>query len=81
MIKIEIKNPSIISRIKRILVEKEEIHLRIREGKTPGVSKKKIWLSIRKRESCLFSRRSGLTGNLLFGYSICFRLFWLTNLR
>lgn len=36
---------------------------------------KPFWLSIRKAKNCLFSRRLGIRGKVIFGYSICLRLF------
>lgn len=33
------------------------------------------WLSIRKAKNCLFSRRNGYEGKIIFGYSIRLRLF------
>lgn len=35
----------------------------------------KFWLSVKHKSKCLFSRRNGLSGKLLFGYSIRLRLF------
>jgi len=35
----------------------------------------KNWLSIRKASDCLFSRRNGIKGKIIFGYSVCLRLF------
>lgn len=35
----------------------------------------KFWLSIKKKENCLFSRRNGHEGKLIFGYSVCLKLF------
>jgi len=35
----------------------------------------KFWLSIKKVEDCLFSRRNGYVGKIIFGYSIRLRLF------
>ncbi len=40
-----------------------------------GIVIKTFWLSIRKKEKCLFSRRNGYFGKLIFGYSVCLRLF------
>lgn len=37
--------------------------------------RKKFWLSIRKADSCLFSRRNGFIGKIIFGYSVCLRMF------
>lgn len=34
-----------------------------------------FWLSIKKAEDCLFSRRNGYVGKIIFGYSIRLRLF------
>ena len=36
---------------------------------------KKFWLSIKRKDDCLFSRRNGCVGKLVFGYSIRLRLF------
>ena len=36
---------------------------------------KPFWVSIRKKDSCLFSRRNGYRGKLILGYSVCIRLF------
>lgn len=33
------------------------------------------WLSVKKKESCYFSRRNGHTGKIILGYSIRLRLF------
>lgn len=38
-------------------------------------NKFKFWLSIRRVENCLFSRRNGYMGVRVFGLSICLRLF------
>ncbi len=35
----------------------------------------KNWLSIKKAKDCLFARRNGHTGKIIFGYSIRLRLF------
>jgi hypothetical protein len=34
-----------------------------------------FWLSIKPVGECLYSRRNGYVGMLMFGYSICLRLF------
>lgn len=34
------------------------------------ISVKLFWLSIRKKENCLFSRRNGYRGKIIKGYSI-----------
>ena len=34
-----------------------------------------FWLSIKKAKDCLFSRRNGYQGKIIFGYSIRLRLF------
>ena len=34
-----------------------------------------FWLSIKKAKDCLFSRRNGYSGKIIFGYSIRLRLF------
>jgi hypothetical protein len=36
---------------------------------------KKFWLSVKKKEKCLFSRRHGYIGKIIFGYSVRLRLF------
>jgi hypothetical protein len=36
---------------------------------------KKFWISIRRAKNCLFSRRNGYKGKLIFGWSVCIRLF------
>lgn len=38
-------------------------------------NKFKFWLSVRRVENCLFSRRNGYMGVRVFGLSICLRLF------
>ena len=43
-------------------------------------TKRKFWLSIRKAKNCLFSRRNGKFGKLIWGYSVCLRLFGKTIL-
>jgi len=35
----------------------------------------RFWLSIKKKENCLFSRRNGYEGKIVFGYSIRLKLF------
>lgn len=35
----------------------------------------RFWLSIKKAKDCLFSRRNGYRGKIIFGYSICIRIF------
>lgn len=35
----------------------------------------KHWLSVKKAKDCLFSRRNGYKGKIVFGYSIRLRLF------
>lgn len=35
----------------------------------------KNWLSIEHKSNCLFARRNGNIGKIIFGYSICLRLF------
>lgn len=37
--------------------------------------RRKNWLSIKKAKNCLFSRRNGYIGKIIFGYSVCFRIF------
>lgn len=34
-----------------------------------------FWLSIKRAEDCLFSRRLGYEGKIIKGYSVCLRLF------
>lgn len=34
-----------------------------------------LWLSIKDVNKCLFSRRNGYRGKIIFGYSVCFKLF------
>ena len=36
---------------------------------------KKFWISIRRAKDCLFSRRNGYVGKVIFGWSVCIRLF------
>lgn len=38
-------------------------------------SNKNFWLSIRLAKDCVFSRRNGIIGKIIFGYSIRLRLF------
>lgn len=37
--------------------------------------RRKFWISIRRAQDCLFSRRNGYTGKIIFGWSVCIRLF------
>jgi len=39
------------------------------------MKKKKFWALIKKADKCLFSRRNGYEGKILFGYSVMIRLF------
>lgn len=39
------------------------------------MEEKKFWLSIKKASSCLFSRRHGHRGKIIFGYSVRLRFF------
>jgi hypothetical protein len=39
------------------------------------INEKSFWLSIKKASECLFSRRNGYEGKIVFGYSIRLRLF------
>lgn len=59
--------------------EKEIAFAAFTEGHASGydlnVKEKPFWLSIRKAQNCLFSRRNGYFGKVIFGYSICLRLF------
>lgn len=41
------------------------------------IYKIKFWLSIKKAKNCLFSRRNGHKGKIVFGYSIRLVLFGL----
>lgn len=34
-----------------------------------------FWLSIINKQKCLFSRRNGYIGKLMFNHSVCLRLF------
>lgn len=36
---------------------------------------KRFWFSMKPKNKCLFSRRNGYVGRIVFGYSICLRLF------
>ena len=36
---------------------------------------KPFWISIRKAKNCLFIRRNGIRGKIIFGYSVCVRIF------
>ena len=36
---------------------------------------KKFWFSIKPAKNCLFSRRNGYIGKIIFGWSVCIRLF------
>jgi len=35
----------------------------------------RFWFSIRKAKNCLFARRNGYIGKVIFGYSVVLRLF------
>ena len=37
--------------------------------------RRKNWLSIIKASKCVYSRRTGKIGVIIFGYSVCLRLF------
>ena len=39
------------------------------------MNNKRFWISIKKREKCLFSRRNGYVGTIILGYSVVLRLF------
>lgn len=39
--------------------------------------KKSFWVSIKKQKNCLYSRRNGHIGKIIFGYSVCIRLFYV----
>lgn len=39
------------------------------------IMEKRFWLSIKHKDKCLFSRRNGYQGKIIFGYSIRLRLF------
>ena len=41
---------------------------------------KLFWLSIKKVEDCLFMRRNGFIGKIIYDYSICLRLFGINIL-
>ena len=43
--------------------------------KNVGINRKWFWISIKKGNHCLFSRRNGYKGKIIYGYSICLRLF------
>lgn len=49
-------------------------------GEGFGVASKPFWLSIKQAKKCLFSRRHGRIGKIIWGYSICLRLFGKTIL-
>ena len=34
-----------------------------------------FWVSVKRAEDCLFSRRNGYRGKIILGYSVCIRLF------
>ena len=35
----------------------------------------KNWVSIKPKKKCLYSRRNEIIGKVIFGYSICLRIF------
>ena len=37
--------------------------------------RKPFWVSVKRKEKCLYSRRNGYLGTLIFGYSVMVRLF------
>jgi len=39
------------------------------------VRRPRFWVSIRRADKCLFCRRHGYYGKVVFGWSICVRLF------
>jgi hypothetical protein len=39
------------------------------------MKERKFWLSIKHKDKCLFSRRNGFKGKIIFNYSVCLRLF------
>ena len=39
------------------------------------INEKPFWISVKKAKDCLFSRRLGYQGKIIFGYSIRLRLF------
>jgi hypothetical protein len=43
--------------------------------KTASVKNKKFWFSIKRAKDCLFSRRLGFRGKIIFGYSVRLRVF------
>lgn len=56
----------------------------VKEGYSPNLkdylsddksTNKRFWLSIKLARNCLFSRRNGYKGKILFGYSVRLRLF------
>ena len=53
----------------------DEIPEGARKINTFSPSSKRFWISIQRAERCLFSRRNGYQGKIIFGYSVCVRLF------
>lgn len=47
----------------------------LKQAKSDKGMKKRFWLSVKKTKKCLFSRRNGYIGKIIFNYSVCFRLF------
>lgn len=39
------------------------------------MKRKRFFLSIRKAKNCVTSRRVGIVGKVIWGYSVCLRLF------
>lgn len=39
------------------------------------IRRKRLWISIKRADRCFFSRRNGVVGRLILGYSVCLRLF------
>jgi len=39
------------------------------------IEKKRFWISVLWAEDCLFGRRLGIEGKIIFGYSIRLRMF------
>ena len=56
-------------------VWKEEQKELDKTGWHPTESRAWFWLSIRPTKKCLFGRRNGFYGKIIFGYSVRLRLF------
>lgn len=50
----------------------KKMHKYIADNKDTNI---RFWLSIKKASNCLFSRRNGFQGKIIFGYSVRLRLF------